>query len=497
MAKNRRTRLVNYDELYSRCKSPSFLNDVILENPDKNGLDLLFQMSEGSLDFSPSCECEAYRGKIYEGHVCPFCSSVIKSDFTSGYNPKNWIRIPEELPPLLHPRLYILLQELGGRIRISNKGGKDAGRRQKVPIIDFILDPTETLPDDLAEGIHGQGFTYFAQHIDEIIYFLCMIHPKLSKLPAATAIWKVYSHEKEANNVLTRKLPLLHPVFHPLHIRGKSRTLDKTADIIIPAVVDTITTIFANKNLVVPKKYADKELWKIFTKYVKYIREIMEHKIGDKQALIRRHNVASRMHFTGRAVISPITERHEGDEIHIPWSIGMMVMQLEIINFLVNREKTEPKEAIKYFYLHINKPTDLLRKCFRDLIRECPTKGIPCFLNRNPTLIRESIRMNYITRVKDNPHDKTINLPPLICPGFNADNDGDEMNMFLVKEQGIYKFGDRMHPREGILSETSLAISGWVEPPKEVYIHANQFLHYGRENTEPCMLTIPSDLNAA
>lgn len=52
-------------------------------------------------------------------------------------------------------------------------------------------------------------------------------------------------------------------------------------------------------------------------------------------------------------------------------------------------------------------------------------------------------------------------------------------------------FAMRMHPREGILSETTLGVSGYVTPTKEAIIHINQFLHYGRENTGPCELVLP------
>lgn len=55
---------------------------------------------------------------------------------------------------------------------------------------------------------------------------------------------------------------------------------------------------------------------------------------------------------------------------------------------------------------------------------------------------------------------------------------------------GVVKFAERMHPKEGILSETSLGVSPWVKPTQEAFIHMNQFLHYERENTRPCLITL-------
>ena len=55
----------------------------------------------------------------------------------------------------------------------------------------------------------------------------------------------------------------------------------------------------------------------------------------------------------------------------------------------------------------------------------------------------------------------------------------------------MLKFADRMHPMQGILSETSLSVSAWVAPTTETFIHTNMFLHYGREDTKPCKITLP------
>lgn len=419
MAKNRRVKLVNYKKLYAESPNPVDLNDLYLENPDVNVLDQIFAKSEGNIDYAPSCECGAYKGRIYEHHVCPFCLTPVESDFTSNFKPKNWVRIPEDMPPILHPRLYILLCSLGGRMRTKKKSGKQV-QKQNVKIIDYILDPDEILPDDLSIGIHGQGFTYFAEHMDEIMRFLLLEHPKFSRMPKALALWEIYQHELEEDNLLIRRFPLLNPTFHPMHVRGRLKTMDKIADVIMPVVVDMFHSSYANKHLVTGPHHADRALWEIYTQYIRYIRLIMEFRIGDKHALVRRHNVAARLHFTGRTVISPIVGRHMGDEIHLPWNIGMMILQPEIINLLCNRKGYSPADAINYFYKHINVHSDLLEWCFKTLIDECPSKGIPCIMNRNPTLIRESERLMYIVYVSPDVNDKTLKLPPLVCKGFNA-----------------------------------------------------------------------------
>lgn len=488
MSKNRKVSLINYDDLYNEAVNPRFLNDLLVSDTGKSVLDLIFQRSEGDLEYEPHCSCNTFRGVQYEGHVCPFCGSTIISDFTSNFVPNNWIRISDNLPPIIHPRFYLILTSFASRMITTKRGSKITGKKQKIPIIDFILNPDLELPDDLKPGIHGQGFDYFCENMEEIMNYLFVEHPRFSRLEKADMIMRIYNEYKD--RLIIRKLPILHQSFHPMHIRGRTKTMDKTADLILPAVLDMANAEFTVRRNVSRKNYANREVWKIFTKYIDYIKKVMESKLGDKQALIRRHNIAARIFWTGRGVISPINGPHDGDEIHLPWNIAMYGLQLEIINFLCNRYDYTPTDAFEHFFKHVNKFDPTIYKIMETLIKECPYKGLPIGINRNPTLLRTSIRLGFSPKVKKDPNDKTINLSQRICSGFNADNDGDEMNIYFIKEMGTVKFAMRMHPREGILSETSLGVSSWVKPTKEAFIHMNQFLHYERENTAPCDLDL-------
>lgn len=487
--KNRRVKLVNYDRLFETSPHSRFLNDIYFQDPTVNILDLIFQKQEGNIEFTPRCECGEYQGEIYKGHVCPFCQTVVQSDFTSNFKPTNWVRIPDSFPKVIHPRFYILLTRLGGRNRDRIKGNKLV-KRSKVPIIDYILNVEEVLPPDIAEGVTEQGFGAFYRNHEEILRFLLLEHPKLSKLDAAKAIWRIYENE-DTENLFTDKLPLLNPIFHPMMVRGKFKTIDKITDFIMPPVINLIHSTYATEKLVTPHRNGEKSLWKVFSQYIKYIQKIMELKIGDKYALVRRHCVAARMHFTSRAVISPITDRHKGDEVHLPWNIAAVMFQPELLNLLMNRHGYTPTSAIEYFYQHVNKYSSLMDDCFKTLIAECPADGIPILINRNPTLIPESIRLLRVTKINPNPEVKVIRLSPRICKGFNADHDGDELNTYPVKETGMLESASRMHPMEGILSKTSLTVSGWAKPTTEAFIHLNEFLHYERDNTNECNMTLP------
>ncbi len=425
--KNRVVHITNMNKLFERTQDPKILNEIYFDDPTVDIIDVLFQKSDGIMDFVPQCECGCYKSTVFEGKVCPFCATKVSSAFTKNFQPTSWIQTEPWMPHILHPRLYILLEKLASRHIVNRKSSKAACKKEKVSVISLILDPDVELPEDIAVGVHGQGMRYFAENYDDIISFLLLEHPKISKSIEAAALWQIYLREKAANNVLVDKIPILNSVFHPLHAKGKSKTLDKTADIIMPVLIDFTHTAFASKRLVTDVKTLDRELLAIYQQYIKYLKTVMEVKLSDKQALIRRHIVAGRAHWTGRGVIAPIIGKHQADEVYLPWNIAMMVYMCELYNFLVNRFEYTPTNAWIHIYVHINLYSEDIDKCFKMLIAECRFTmferayfGLPIIMNRNPTLIRPSMRECRVTVVKTDVNDKTINLGAEIYKGFNA-----------------------------------------------------------------------------
>lgn len=488
MLKNRRVSITDFDKLAEEIPDIVYLNEVLLSEPDKNILDILFQSTDCSLEFVPMCKCRTLAGLAVEGHVCPCCGTTVSSEFTAKFLPKNWVRIPENMPSILHPIFYLVLKNWAGRLRIGPRGTKNAGKKQKVPIIDFVLNPEEVLPDDLSVGIHGQGYTYFMDHFDEIMDFLCYKHPKYSaslKTPAIIKFMEMF-HDR----LFIRQFPILHTSFHPIHVSSQSREIDATADIILSAIIDLSSAKFASKHSVVRRDFVDKQLWNVYTKYVEYVRNVIQLKIGDKYALVRRHAVAARVHFSGRGVITPIISRHMGDELHVSWPIMLNGYKLEIINLLVNRFDYSPTQALRKVMAAFTQHDPEIDKIFKILIRECPYKGLPATFDRNPTLLKTSNQLFFIPHVIPDVRVKVIRLPPRVCNGFNADFDGDEMNLLFIKEMGMVPYLMTMHPREAIFSQTSLGLSNLVGPTKETFLHGNAFIQNTDTEDFPCELTL-------
>ena len=422
MSANRIVRFTNFEKLRESIPDTRFLNEDILDEPNKSVLIDLLHNTKVSLDFTPTCECKLYKGVQFEGKVCPFCGTQVSSEFVENFEQKNWVRIPDNMPPILHPVFYLILRSWVGKVRTGASNTKNAGKKQRVAIIDFILNPEETLPDDLKDVIKEQGFIYFTQHFDEIMQFLLYEHPKYSNTKKTEDIRKVYEEYRDV--LLIREFPIMHQSFHPTHATTKVKQIDETANIIIPAIVNLANAVFSKRKSVTQKKYIDVQLWDIYKSYIEYIKKNIEYKIGDKFALVRRHVISGRLNWSARAVISPLVCRHMGDEIHLPWDLALNGYKLEIINLLIERFSYTQNEALAKVMKGFMQYDDEIYQCMETLIKESPFKGLPATLGRNPTLLRSSIYLVYVTKIKKNIHDKSLNISPRIAKGMNADFDG-------------------------------------------------------------------------
>ncbi len=123
-----------------------------------------------------------------------------------------------------------------------------------------------------------------------------------------------------------------------------------------------------------------------------------------------------------RGVITSISGAHHYEEVHIPWAQGLELFKVHLISKLLHRgykfiDAFNLIEASGRVYI------PLLAELFRELIAETSAGlgsiGIPCTLQRNPTLVRAASQCLFITWVKDDINDQTISFSPLCTKGPN------------------------------------------------------------------------------
>lgn len=421
------TRVADYDRIYQSTLGARIINDSKLTSNQVIGdyITNLFYKTDTDIGFVASCECQTFRGNYLAGHVCPYCGTTVSTQFAKNLTNTNWISIPSCMSKVIHPTFYSVMKEWLGKAKYKKTQDKEAKLKgKKISLIEAILNPAEQLPYDVRSGIKGQGFSYFAAHADEIMDFLLNKYKGTKTNKTTPFMKKMY--EKYKNIFLVDKLPILHPSMHPLAKEGKMKAVDVSAQLILPAIVDLHTSSFSVERCVTSPKYADKALWKVYSKYIQYQEIIITKKLGDKYAHIRRHVIGARVHFSARSVIVPITTRHMADEMHLPWKMAVNGLRHEILNVLMNRRKYDYNKALSKFMKSLVVFDQDIYDIMMTLMKECsavsPTgrHGFPVVCGRNPTLKHGAIQLFFVTKIKTNVDDQTIALSPIVCKAPNA-----------------------------------------------------------------------------
>lgn len=413
MAKNNLFRVKNLDALYHESygarviNSSNFTSVQVMEDFVKK----LFYEMDRDLEYVCACECGEYRGNYYEGSVCPLCGTIVSSRFTTALTNLNWLELPDELPSVIHPVFFTIFKEWLGKTK-SVRGA----RTKKVPIIQAILDPTVPLPEDLKHIIKEQGQTYFNEHYKEIIHYF--LHDYKPRKGDRWNPYIEYMMKEYGDTFFCRKLPILHPSMHPLAKEGKVKTVDTTASMIVPAIIDLSVAGNTIRRKVIGKKYADKTIWKVYSKYIEYIEVIITKKISDKFSHCRRQMAGSRVHFSGRSVITPITTRHMASSLILPWKIAINSYKFEILNILMNKRGYSYTDAVAKHVKSLVTYDSEIHEVMNEIIKMWQAQGYEgpvVLLGRNPTLIHGAIARLYLTKVKTNLEDSTISFSPRIC----------------------------------------------------------------------------------
>ncbi|GHT02664.1 DNA-directed RNA polymerase subunit beta' [Planctomycetales bacterium] len=195
------------------------------------------------------------------------------------------------------------------------------------------------------------------------------------------------------NNRLAKLLELNAP---NVIVRNEKRMLQQAVD-----------ALFDNARCKRPVQGAGNRALKSLTDMVK-----------GKQGRFRANLLGKRVDYSARSVIV-VGPELKLDQVGLPKKIALELFQPFVINKLKERGLADTIKSAK---------TMLERKEEEiwDVLEEV-IKGHPVLLNRAPTLHRMGIQAFYPVLVEG----EAIRLHPLVCAGFNADFDGDQMAVHL------------------------------------------------------------------
>lgn len=463
--------LIDLDRLFATSPDAILLNRIASAEPDyvKRRNREIFSRA-GRLNFVARCDCGELSGNLNIGRKCTECGVECREDFgSSGEIEHNaWLGIPSIIPGVLHPIAYIVLTNW-------------LTRKWSVNYIDAIIDDTLELPPELEKVVLGRGHKYFYDHFDELMaYFVHHFRfvDKKSKTKHDNVDFIEQFIASYRSVMFCTKLPIMASVLNSVTSADGSSEGRQYADASIQIILDAITDLQQVEETTTRTrpKAVDSSVHRVYRSYITYIQDIARTRLSKKESLARRHILGTRIHFTIRAVIVPHTERY--DELYLPWSVAVNLFKLHIIGRLVRNHGISIGDAISRHLLSIVKYDELIDQIMKDLIAECRPEfpGIPMLIVRNPSMRRGALALHYITRIKINVMDKTMNISTLVLKGSNADFDGDAINGLLLVEMDAARAFYVLHPSMRMRATNESEISPDISLPKQSIAVLNAFL---------------------
>lgn len=362
--------VMDFDRTFEETPDAVIINsgDSVIDDPESLKK-IFYDADKKHLSSTASCDCGKRTGNFFEGETCPICHTKVVTNFTRKMDYKYWIQIPDDLPPVLHPMVYHVLGAwIGDKVLTS------------------MMNMEAPMPPKFAK-FFGSGMKYFYENFNYIIETLStskLLPPNnRKKTPKILKFLDMYKH-----CLFVRKLPILNQSLHMINRKGKVTYADESMKDIMDTLVD-LTCIRYERLTPSTVNNIDKDLYQVYSSYYNYAKKIIVEKIISKRGFIRKNMLGARQHCTFRSVITPLTGNHYGDEIKLPWVVGVSQLKCEILNVLTHRKGMTMEQAkTLWISAQVNYVPEI-DEAMRVLINESPQKAINVLLGRNPNYKKE------------------------------------------------------------------------------------------------------------
>lgn len=407
--------IINLDDLFSRTPNTTVFNEIMLECQSSEVVDILCDISNDKTDSVASCECGCLKGNYYTGTKCRVCNTVCESNLFGEIRNDSWLAIPNSIKGVLNPQVFRILESWMG-----NTTGHQ-------PIIRQILDmqlPIEPIPN--TPFYSGMGFNWFYDNFDAVITYFLTSHPTDTGRKAASSIELFL--KQAGNAVWCHYLPILSKIVQPItRVNKDVRYADTDIKNLMKSIFTLRSILLAEKTMKFSYDHIDRNFFNVYIEFINYTKNILYSKLPRKQSILRKHVFGSRSHCSGRTVAIPIVEPHESDNIHLPWRLGLMMYRYHVLAVLVKKFRIPPLKAFNRVVNAINVYDYEIDRIMQKLIEECPYKGFPLLVNRNPSLKIASIQLLFATKIKPSLTENPVNLPnieDINVSVFDQDDEG-------------------------------------------------------------------------
>lgn len=501
--------IVDFDDMFARTANPIVFNELMLSFSTEEVVGFLCDISSDRESSTCQCECGKLVGNYYSGMKCRSCNSICESNLFGEIKNDSWLEIPKSIKGVLNPQVFRILSKWIGNTKV-------AGSLTHQPIVELILNmrlPQE--PIAKTPFFAGMGFNWFYDNFDAVVDYFMTSHPSPSGRTTAKTMDMFL--KKTGSAIWCTKLPILSKIIQPItRVNKNVRYADTDLETLIKAVFTLRSVLLSEKMMKFSSDHVDRNFFRVYYEFICYTNTIIREKLPRKPSVLRKHVFGSRSHCSCRSVAVPIASPHSCDEVYLPWKLGVMVFKYHIISVLTRKRNMTTFDAYNRVTTALNMYDYDIDLIMQGLIRDCPYKGIPILMNRNPSLRIASIQLLFVTKVKpaleQNPfpsvpivptmvtsfeaeetnddvfdtgnsssscfldenayddtiyqrvknyvEDGTIEVSPMIVKGPNLDFDGDEINVIPIFEMDEVPKFMRLYPAHRTISTEKLAMEG-------------------------------------
>ena len=372
------------------------------------------------------CDCGAFIGQELIGQICPRCHTEIALH-SLNFRYTGWINLHEH--KIIQCEYYNMLRRVLGNnfLRLilgdyksdqsvkynendtefeEKKKTKKTGRPSQ-DSLSYILKKV-TKNKHIYQGLGHDGFY---EKFEEI---LTEFGPKNNP--------EVEILLKNKASVFSSKIPVYSTAFRPVTKTSESLFYPK-----VNKWFAMMVSIYCKLDHMVLPIQVIQALNAIQNYYLEACQYLIKSEISKKEGFIRTEIVGGTFQFSGRSVIILDTSLRI-DEIDIPFSMALEAYHYKMTHMLAIRQHWTLEQA--YLFIQRYNKHPLVIECLDEIFAQQQW----VFILREPTINLASIALCKIRKYKID-DDDTISLPPEPLGGYNADFDGDQLNLcFLPKE---------------------------------------------------------------
>lgn len=383
---------IDFNELFHTSPIPPI---IINDLPNRTEEDRAYfeylvrsTFSTDMISALPRCFCGTEKGEHKIGKICENCGHPVKQSVEDDIAPSLWFRKPRGIEKLISPYFLILLRNQ------FNKRG--------VNIIDWLMNRNTPVPSNAPPIIHRmmadqvpRGYNNFVNNFDEIMKYLLASkdfpRDKFTTSVVAGMLGDDYVDVDPLEKLLKDNRECVFSDYIPIPNK-MFIILEKTdaATYVEQSIFDIQNVV--NTMLSIDLDHHDTRLSSIESRTAKilamlsaYYEDYVISRMRPKKGHYRKHVYGGRGNHSFRAVITSHEAICDHDEIWIPWSVGVAVLWMHLVNYLSTGKygRFTHNQIVSFLLAHIEKYHPLIDHLFKKIIRDSPNGYIAVMQQRN------------------------------------------------------------------------------------------------------------------